>query len=50
MGNRVNSGAVSKPLRVVAPINVNRGKFKRTLRAFGPWSMMMSSLKSSIAG
>ena len=29
---------------------VKRGRFSRTLRAFGPWSMMMSSLKSSIAG
>ncbi|OQB90333.1 MAG: hypothetical protein BWX84_01965 [Verrucomicrobia bacterium ADurb.Bin118] len=50
MGNRVSNGAVSNPLRVVAPIKVKRGRFNRTLRAFGPWSMMMSSLKSSIAG
>ena len=35
MGNRLNNGAVSRPLRVVAPIRVKRGKFNRTLRAFG---------------
>jgi len=50
MGKRVSNGAVSNPLRVVAPMSVKRGRFNRTLRAFGPWSMMMSSLKSSIAG
>ena len=32
------------------PDEGNRGRFNRTLRALGPWSMMMSSLKSSIAG
>ena len=50
MPKRVNNGALSRPLRVVAPMSVKRGRFSRTLRAFGPWSMMMSSLKSSIAG
>ena len=50
MAKRVSNGAVSRPLRVVAPMSVKRGRFSRTLRAFGPWSMMMSSLKSSIAG
>ena len=32
------------PERVVAPTKVNFGNVNRTLRAFGPWSMMMSSL------
>ena len=33
MGNRVSNGAVSRPLRVVAPIKVNRGRLSCTLRA-----------------
>jgi len=28
---------------VVAPTRVNLGRLSRTLRAFGPWSIMMSS-------
>ena len=38
-----------RPLRVVAPTRVKRGSSRRTLRAFGPWSIMMSMTKSSIA-
>ena len=30
-------------------VRQHRGLVSRTLRAFGPWSIMMSSLKSSIA-
>jgi hypothetical protein len=36
MPNRDRNGALIIPARVVAPINVNLGKFNRTLRAFGP--------------
>jgi hypothetical protein len=46
---RERSGAVSRPLRVVAPMRVNFGIERRTLRALGPWSIMMSRRKSSIA-
>ena len=46
---RARSGAAIKPIRVVAPTRVNRGSSRRTLRAFGPWSIMMSIAKSSMA-
>jgi len=44
------SGALTIPERVVAPTRVNFARLRRTLRALGPWSMTISSLKSSIAG
>ena len=37
------------PKRVVAPIKVNLGKSKRTLRALGPLPIIISKAKSSIA-
>lgn len=46
---RLRSGEVRSPVRVVAPMSVNFGTFSRTLRALGPWSIIMSILKSSIA-
>ena len=46
---RLRSGEVRSPVRVVAPMSVNLGTFSRTLRALGPWSIIMSILKSSIA-
>jgi hypothetical protein len=50
MPNRSRSGVVSRPVRVVAPINVNRARSIRTERAAGPSPMMRSSWKSSMAG
>ncbi len=50
MPKRERSGGVIIPARVVAPIKVNFGNGSVTLRALGPWPMMRSSLKSSIAG
>ena len=47
---RSRSGAVSRAMRVVAPIRVKRGRSSRTLRRAGPLADMMSSAKSSIAG
>ena len=44
MPKRERSGALIMPERVVAPTRVNFGKLRRTLRALGPWSMMMSTL------
>lgn len=41
---------MSIPARVVAPTRVNLGRLSWTERAEGPESMMMSSLKSSMAG
>ena len=35
--------------KTFAPTSVKRGSSRRTLRAFGPWSIMMSIAKSSIA-
>ena len=42
MPNRSRSGAVRRPLRVVAPISVKGFREMRTLRAPGPLSIMMS--------
>ena len=49
MPKRERNGIVKSPCRVVAPINVKRGRGNRIEWAFGPWSIMMSSTKSSIA-
>ena len=49
MPKRARNGEVSKPARVVAPINVNGFKLICTDRALGPLSNIMSILKSSIA-
>ena len=35
-GRGLSNGEVRSPLRVVAPMSVKRGRFSRTLRAFGP--------------
>ena len=35
-------GAAMRPMRVVAPTSVKRGRSRRTERAFGPWSSTMS--------
>ena len=43
-------GVVRDPAFVVAPINVNLGKFILIDFAVGPFPNIMSSLKSSIAG
>ncbi len=50
MPNRERIGPVSNPIRVVAPINVKGGSGIVTVRACIPWSSVMSTLKSSIAG
>ena len=50
MPNRSRSGPVSRPVRVVAPMSVKRGRSSRMERAAGPLPMTMSSVKSSIAG
>ena len=50
MPNRARSGAESRPARVVAPMSVNGWSGTLTERAPGPWPIMMSSSKSSIAG
>jgi len=50
MPKRERSGRVSIPALVVAPIRENFGRDREMDRALGPESMMMSSLKSSIAG
>ena len=49
IGATTRAGLLTAPLRVVAPMSVKRGIESRTLRAFGPWSIMMSRRKSSIA-
>ena len=49
MPKRERIGALRRPLRVVAPTSVKRGRFSRTLRALAPWSSTMSIAKSSIA-
>ena len=43
MPKRARSGAVSRPVRVVAPISVNCWSGTLTDRALGPCPMMMSS-------
>ena len=43
-------GGVNSPVLVVAPTNVKRGRSIFTERAPGPWPMMRSSWKSSMAG
>ena len=49
MPKRERKGAVSKPLRVVAPIKVKGFSVICMLRALGPVSIIMSMRKSSIA-
>ena len=43
MPKRARSGAVSRPVRVVAPISVKRCTGTLTERALGPCPIMMSS-------
>ena len=43
MPKRARSGAVSSPVRVVAPTSVNGCTGTFTERAPGPWPIMMSS-------
>ena len=43
MPNRERSGEVSRPVRVVAPMSVNRCTGTFTDRALGPWPITMSS-------
>ncbi len=50
MPKRERSGAVSSPVRVVAPTSVKRGRSIFTVRAAGPWPITRSSWKSSSAG
>src|SRR4051794_26270236 len=50
MPKRSRSGVVSRPVRVVAPTRVKRGRSSVSVRAAGPWPTMMSSRKSSSAG
>ena len=46
----VGKGPVMRPVRVVAPTNVKRGRSSLIERAAGPLPNTMSSWKSSIAG
>jgi hypothetical protein len=48
--NRERSGEVSSPARVVAPMREKGLRDSRTDRAPAPRSIMISRLKSSIAG
>ena len=50
MPNRSRSGPVSSPVRVVAPINVNRLSGSLIARAPAPSPMTISKVYVSIAG
>ena len=43
MPKRDRSGAVRRPVRVVAPMSVKGSRRIFTVRALGPWPMTMST-------